>query len=86
MQLFRRNKLKRHQKQTFEEGKWCNVIVGRLPYPIECQSKKQLNIDGCKECGRFIEYAAWKKGMYKDVSFQIIHGVDMTKHPQITIE
>jgi len=63
-------------------GRWCEYYEGRLPYPIECQSNKEvpLCIDrpNCKKCNRHLEWADWKGGMWEKVNQAVQNGEDLT--------
>lgn len=87
MQLYRRSRLEKYKNtKSSNEGRWCVVISGRLPFPIECQFKRQLRISECVKCSRFIDYTTWKKGGYAKITKQIKQGHDLITHPQIVID
>lgn len=60
-----------------KQGKWCSYYEGRLPFPIECASNRDMlevsyfkdkkkyvlkDFSECKNCKRYPVYSYWKRG------------------------
>jgi len=77
-------------------GQWCDVVKGRLPYPIECQGNKTNPISylfkegvksvlrdntPCATCTRPVEYQSWRNGLWDNIEMAIKRGEDLRDFP-----
>jgi len=76
-----KQKLFRKKSSTPEIGRWCTMIINRLPYPIECHTKASLN-PICRACDHKVEYTLWREGVYEPIKIGIKNGVDYVKYTQ----
>lgn len=61
-------------------GRWCQEIKGRIPFPIECQWNRKLSKgNACRTCERSVDWQAWKDGVWDKVKYQVMQGKDLTK-------
>lgn len=76
-----------------KQGRWCEYYEGRIPYPIECSSNKDMPISqifkgreiitirstpNCTECQRTVEWQSWKRGDWDKIMNAIKAGEDLT--------
>ena len=74
-------------------GRWCKYYEGRLPYPIECSTNKNMPLSAiynkgkesiirdnsdCPDCTRNVEWPSWKRGSWDKVIAAIAQGEDLT--------